>query len=56
MLDRRRFEEAFILFAALQVCKKYNIKLKNSSSSRNDIVEEITEEFHNAFIQHWSGK
>ena len=49
LLDRRHFEEAFILFAALEVCEKYKIKLKSMPSLRNMIVENITEEFHNAF-------
>ena len=37
LLDRRRFEEAFILFAALEVGEKYKIKLKSMPTSRNMI-------------------
>jgi len=54
-LDRRRLEEAFLLFGCLEVMKKYNISLPDVPCSRNELAQAITGKFHNAFVQKWGG-
>lgn len=54
-LDRRRLEEAFLLFGSLEVMKKYNISLPDVPCNRNELAQAITGKFHTAFVQKWGG-
>ena len=56
MLDRRRLEDAFLLFASLEVMKKYNLQLDNILCNRNGLCELVVGQFHDAFARKWSGK
>ena len=50
-LDRRRLEEAFLLFGCLAVMKKYNLSLPDIPCNRNDLAQAITGKFHDVFLQ-----
>ena len=53
MLDRRRLEDAFLLYASLEVMKKYNLPLENIVCNRNGLSEMVVTMFHDAFVQRW---
>lgn len=57
-LDRRRLEEAFLLYASLEVIHKYNLwqQLPTLPSDRNEILQQVTREFNKAFLDKWRGK
>ena len=55
-LDRRRLEEAFLLFGCLAVMKKYNLSLPDIPCNRNELAQAITGKFHDAFVQRWEGE
>lgn len=55
-LDRRRLEEAFLLFASLEVQKKYGLSLTHIPVNRNELAEAITGKFYDAFVTRWGGK
>ena len=55
-LDRRRLEEAFLLFASLEVLKKFGLALKTIPCNQNDLAEAITDQFYEAFVKKWGGK
>ena len=55
MLDRRRLEDAFLLYASLEVMKKYNLLLENIVGNRNSLSEMAVKMFHDAFVQRWGG-
>ena len=54
-LDRRRMEEAFLLFGCLAVMKRYNLSLPHIPCNRNELAQAITGKFHDAFVQRWGG-
>jgi len=56
MLDRRQLEEAFLLYACLEIIKKYNLQLDNISRNRNNLAEMVAGKFHDAFVKKWSGE
>lgn len=56
MLDRRRLEEAFLLYACLEIMKKYSLQLDSISCNRNDLAEMMAGKFHDAFVEKWSGE
>jgi hypothetical protein len=49
-------EEAFLLYAVIDLEYKYNIGLKTFECNRNILVKEACEKFHPIFLKHWSGK
>ncbi|XP_078667555.1 uncharacterized protein LOC144909414 [Branchiostoma floridae x Branchiostoma belcheri] len=54
-LDRRRFEEAHLLYAYLKVVSTYGInKDRSISHSTNSMCESISSPFHEAFVKTWS--
>ena len=53
MLDRSRLEDAFLLYASLEVMKKYNLQLENILCNRNGLSEMVVGKFHDAFVQRW---
>lgn len=55
-LDRRTLEEAFLLFASLEVLHKYELPLRDVPCNRNKLAETITETFHDAFVARWGGE
>ena len=57
-LNRRRLEEAFLLFATLEVVRNYNLweSIESYPGDRNSLVEMIADEFSKAFINKWGGK
>ena len=55
-LDRRRLEEGFLLYACLEVLKKYNLNLDEIPYDRNILVEMVTDRFHTAFVEKWGGE
>ena len=54
-MDRRRLEEGFILFAAIETIRKHNIELPHIPFDRNELAKLITSPFHQAFIKKWGG-
>lgn len=55
-LDRRRLEEAFLLYAVLDASKKHDLTLDSFSCNRNELVENIASKYHDAFIKKWGGR
>ena len=55
-LDRRRLEEAFLLYASLEVLHKHGLVLKDIPCNRNNLAEAVAEQFHDAFVKKWGGK
>ena len=56
MLDRRHLEGAFLLYASLEVMKKYNLQLEKILCNRNDLSEIVVGKFYEAFVKKWGGK
>ena len=56
MMDRRRLEDSFLLYASLEVIKKYSLQISHYPCDRNNLVEALTEQYHEAFINKWGGK
>ena len=54
-LDRRRLEEAFLLFAVLKIHFSYDLELDHFDFDRNMIVEKVVEVFLEKFLEKWSG-
>ncbi len=54
-LDRRRLEDAFILFAVLEMHFKCDLELKTIEYDRNKIVQDICDTFRKKFISRWTG-
>lgn len=57
-LDRRRLEEAFLLYASLEIISKHNLwaQLPTLPFDRNEILQQITAKFNKAFMEKWGGK
>ena len=55
-LDRRRLEEAFLLFASLEMVKEYNLVIGNIPYDKNELVKAVTGPFEKAFYAQWTGK
>ena len=55
-LDRRRFEDGFLLYLVGKITKKYNINIKESIVNRNKLVDHINEQFYDAFLKRWGSK
>ena len=56
MLDWRCLEDAFLLFAVLEVMKKYNLQLENILCNHNGLSELVVGQFHDPFAKKWGGK
>ena len=58
-LDHRRVEEGFLLFAALQVMKRYKITFDDGKSSvpvdRNKLMEMVVGVYEKVFYEKWTG-
>ena len=54
-LDRRRLEEAFLLFAVLKVHLSYDLELDHFDFDKNVLVEKVIEVFLHKFLDKWSG-
>ncbi len=55
-LDRRRLEEAFLLYAVLKVHFAYDLNVDHIDYDRNVLVQKVTETFRERFLEKWSGK
>ena len=57
-LDRRRLEEGFLLYAALQTMSKYDLwaKIPFIPTDRNEMAELFTTQFKDCFQSKWGGK
>ena len=55
-MDRRRLEEGFLLFAAVEVIMKHNLPIERVGYDRNDLAENVTKHYHSAFVKKWGGK
>ena len=56
-LDRRRLENAFILFAYAKVSRKYPIDVNQCIIiDRSDMIKYMIEDYYAAFVSKWSGK
>ncbi|CAB3984460.1 Hypothetical predicted protein [Paramuricea clavata] len=54
-LDRRRLEEAFLLYAVLKVHFAYDLNVDHIDHDRNVLVQKVTETFRERFLEKWSG-
>ena len=54
-LDRRRLEQAFLLFAVLKIYFSYDLKLDYFDFDQNVLVEKVVEVFLEKFLEEWSG-
>ncbi len=55
-LDRRRLEEAFLLFAVLKINFEYDLGIRDIGYDRNTLVEGIIEIFREKFLKQWIGE
>ena len=55
-MDRRRLEEAFLLFAAVEVIMKHKQPIDRIGYDRNVLAEDVTKHYHGAFVKKWGGK
>lgn len=55
-MDRRRLEEGFLLFAAVDVIIKHGLPIEVVGYDRNNLVESVTQLYHDAFVNKWGGK
>ena len=55
-MDRRRLEEAFLLFAAIEVIGKHDLPISNIPYDKNELAETVTKYYHDAFVKKWGGK
>ena len=56
VLDRRRLEEGFLLFAGLEVINSYGLVIEHVPCNRNELAEMVSGKFRDAFVQKWGGK
>ena len=56
VMDRRRLEEGFLLFAAIEIIAKYGLPIQSIPYDRNKLAEMVTTQFHEAFVKKWGGK
>ena len=54
-LDRRRLEEAFLLYAVLKMHFEYDLCMTHVDFDRNLLVEGVVEVFRERFIAKWTG-
>jgi hypothetical protein len=54
-LDRRRLEEAFLLYAVLKTHFKYDLDLHHVSHDRNELMRSVVDKFKEKFEATWSG-
>ena len=55
-LDRRRLEEAFLLYAVLKIHFKYDLRLQHVNHDCNDLLQNVIDTFKERFEAKWSGK
>ena len=55
-LDRRRLEEAFLLYAVLKTHFKYDLQLQHVNHDRNDLLRSVVDIFKERFEEQWSSK
>lgn len=56
-LDRRRLEEAFLLYASLEIIQRHNLwkELATLPCERNEMIENVTKQYSHAFSKKWEG-
>jgi hypothetical protein len=56
-LDRRRLEEAFLLYASLEIIQRHNLwkEVATLPSDQNEMVEIVTKLFSQTFSNKWEG-
>lgn len=54
-LDRRRLEEAFLLYASLEVIQRHNLwkEIATLPCDRNEMIEHVTKHYSHAFSNKW---
>ena len=55
-LDRRRLEEAFLLYAVLKMHFVYDLELNDVEYDKNLLVEKVVDKLLEKFLEKWSGK
>lgn len=55
-MDRRRLEEGFLLFAAVEVILKHKLPIDKIGYDRNALAEVVSRHYHDAFVKKWGGK
>lgn len=54
-LDRRRLEEAFLLYAVLKIHNEVDLSIGHVDFNRNKLVEGVVDIFREKFLGKWSG-
>ena len=54
-MDRRRSEEAFQLFGAIEVIRKYGLPITKIPYNKNELAELVSKCYHDAFLKQWGG-
>ena len=56
-MDRCRLEEAFLLYASLEVIQRHNLwkEIATLPCDRNEMIEHVTKHYSHAFSNKWEG-
>ena len=54
-MDRRRLEEGYILYAALEVKVKYTLTLESIPYDKTELAKIIVQQYKRVFYKKWTG-
>ena len=54
-MDRRRLEDAFFLFASMEVVQKCSIDIGSVPFDNKAVLEKVTDKYYYCFERKWAG-
>ena len=54
-MDRRRLEEGYLLYAALEVKVKYSLTLESIPYDKTKLAKIIVQQYESVFYKKWTG-
>lgn len=55
-LDRRRLEEAFFVYASLDVMRRHGFEIDHFPYEKSELAKKVATVLHTSFISKWGGK
>ena len=55
-LDRRRFEDGFLLYLIQKVITEFRIEIPETITNRNALLDHLNERFYEEFLKKWASK
>lgn len=54
-MDRRRLQDAFFLFASVEVVNQYKMAITNFGFDENILLQSVVDQYQRLFEENWAG-